>query len=61
MCTICLDTFVGYLLQVVIPEFNDCITIPVPKVDSWPSNPASMIDVIVEKNNRMYRLGTEQN
>ncbi|XP_025405300.1 uncharacterized protein LOC112679628 [Sipha flava] len=49
------------MLQVIIPTFNinDCITIPVPKVDRGPLDPTRIIAVIVEKRNELYRVKTE--
>ncbi|VVC45619.1 Hypothetical protein CINCED_3A009304 [Cinara cedri] len=44
-----------------IPEhkINDCVIIPVPKVNNRPSDPVNIFGTIVDQRNNMNRIGTQ--
>ncbi|VVC33533.1 Hypothetical protein CINCED_3A007470 [Cinara cedri] len=40
-------------------KMNDCVIIPVPKIDKGPSDPVNAIGVIVNQRNNMNCIGTQ--
>ncbi|KAF0702823.1 KRAB-A domain-containing protein 2-like, partial [Aphis craccivora] len=40
-------------------EVNDCVVMAVPKVDRGPTDPPNIICLVVEKKNKLYKLGTK--
>ncbi|XP_008188371.2 uncharacterized protein LOC103310808 [Acyrthosiphon pisum] len=40
-------------------EVNDCVVMAVPKVDKGPTDPPNIICLVVEKKNKLYKLGTK--